>query len=205
MRVAVIGVGNIGSALASSLTDAGHDVVVAASNAEKAQQAAAGLECEPAPSPREAADGADAVVLAIPFPATEEVAGEIRDEVAGKPVIDVTNSQAVVETGTSNAEAIQGWLPEAHVVKAFNTVFASQLSKARDERAVDGRTLDGFIAGDDAEAKATVETIVRDAGLEPLDIGGLRMARALEGMAWTNISLNMAKGWPWTSAWKLVR
>ena len=57
----------MGGALASALTEAGHDVVVAASNSEKAAEAAAGLECEPAPSPREAADGADAVVLAIPF------------------------------------------------------------------------------------------------------------------------------------------
>jgi predicted dinucleotide-binding enzyme len=200
MRVAVIGVGNIGSALASSLTDAGHEVVVAASNAEKAQQAAAGLECEPAPNPQQAVDGADAIVLAIPFTAAEAVAGEIRDEVAGKPIIDVTNSQAVVETGKSNAETIQEMLPEAHVVKAFNTVFASQLTNARETK-----SLDGFIAGDDAAAKATVATIVRDAGLEPLDVGGLRMARALEGMAWTNISLNVANNWPWQSAWKLVR
>jgi predicted dinucleotide-binding enzyme len=200
MRVAVIGVGNIGGALASSLTDAGHDVVVAASNAEKAQQAAAGLDCEPAPSPREAVEGADAVVLAIPYAAVGEVAEEIRAEVEGKPVIDVTNSQSVIESGRSNAEAIQEQLPEAHVVKAFNTVFASQLARARE----DG-SLDGYIAGDDAEAKATVAPIVRDAGLEPLDVGDLRMARALEGMAWTNISLNMANNWPWQSAWKLVR
>lgn len=200
MRVAVIGVGNVGGALASALSDAGHDVVVAASNAEKAAQAAAGLECEPAPSPREAADGADAVVLAIPFGAAEEVATEIRDEVDGKPVIDVTNSQAVVDTGRSNAEAIQGWLPKAHVVKAFNTVFASQLNTKRN-----GERVDGYLAGDDAEAKQTVTTIVRDAGLEPLDFGGLNMARVLEGMAWANISLNMQNQWPWNSAWKLVR
>ena len=200
MRVAVIGVGNVGGALASALTDAGHDVVVAASNAEKAAQAAAGLECEPAPSPRQAVDGADAVVLAIPFGAVEEVAAEIRDEVDGKPVIDVTNSQAVVETGQSNAEAIQGWLPKAHVVKAFNTVFASQLN-----RKDDGERVDGYLAGDDADAKQTVTTIVRDAGLEPLDFGSLNMARVLEGMAWANISLNMQNQWPWNSAWKLVR
>ena len=97
MRVAVIGVGNVGGALASALTEAGHDVVVAASNSEKAAEAAAGLECEPAPSPREAADGADAVVLAIPFNAGHEVADEIRDQVAGKPIVDVTNSAAIVE------------------------------------------------------------------------------------------------------------
>ena len=191
----------MGGALASALTDAGHDVVVAASNAEAAAQAAAGLECEPAPNPHEAVDDADAVVLAIPFAATEEVAGEIRDLVAGKPIIDVTNSPSVVERGTSNAEAIQSWLPDAHVVKAFNTVFASQLGK----RDAGGEPLDGFLAGDDAGAKATTTTIVRDAGLEPLDIGNLQMARVLEGMAWANISLNMANGGPWNSAWKLER
>ena len=201
MRVAVIGVGNVGGALATALTEAGHDVVVAASTAEKAAQAAAGFECEPAFSPRVAADGADAVVLAIPFNAGHEVADEIRDEVAGKPIIDVTNSSAIVEEGTSNAEAFQAWLPEAHVVKAFNTVFASRLADPNE----DERPLDGFIAGDDSDAKATAATLVRDAGLEPLDVGGLRMARALEGMAWTNISLNMANNWPWHSAWKLAR
>jgi len=201
MRVAVIGVGNVGGALATALTKSGHDVVVAASDAEKAAQAAAGLECEPAATPADAADGADAIILAIPFAAGEQVAGEIRDQVAGKPVIDVSNSPAVVESGTSNAEAFQAWLPDAHVVKAFNTVFASRLGAPTDN----GEPLDGFIAGDDADAKATVATIVSDAGLAPLDVGGIKMARALEGMAWTNISLNMANGWPWHSAWKLAR
>jgi len=201
MRVAVIGVGNVGGALASALTDAGHQVVVAASRAETAAQAAAGLDCEPAASPAEAAAEADAVILAIPFTAGKEVADEIRDEVTGKPVIDVTNSPGVIETGTSNAEAFQGWLPEAHLVKAFNTVFASRLTEPTDG----GEALDGFIAGDDASAKSTAATIVRDAGLAPLDVGGLKMARALEGMAWTNISLNMANKWPWHSAWKLAR
>jgi predicted dinucleotide-binding enzyme len=200
MRVAVIGVGNIGGALASAFTDAGHDVVVAASNAEKAAQAAAGLECEPAPSPAEAVAGADAVVLAVPFAASEEVAGEIRERVDGKPIVDVTNSPSVIETGRSNAETIQDWLPNAHVVKAFNTVFASNLNRADGDE-----PLDGFLAGDDDAAKRTVSTLVHDAGMEPLDIGGLRMSRVLEGKAWANISLNMAKGWSWSSAWKLAR
>src|SRR5919109_2768420 len=143
MRVAVIGVGNVGGAVASALTAAGEDVVVAATSAEKAKQAAAGLDCEPAPDPHEAADGADAVILAIPFTAAEEVAGEIRDVVDGKPVIDVTNSQSVIENGKSDAETIQGWLPDAHVVKAFNTVFATQIGKS----APDGSKLDGYLAG----------------------------------------------------------
>jgi 8-hydroxy-5-deazaflavin:NADPH oxidoreductase len=201
MRVAVIGVGNVGGALATALTRAGHDVIVASSDAEKAAEAAAGLAWEPAVSPAKASEGADAVILAIPFNAGEQVANEIRGQVGGKPVIDVTNSPSVVENGTSNAEAFQAWLPEAHVVKAFNTVFASRLGQPNE----DGQPLDGFIAGDDTSAKEAVAQIVADAGLSPLDVGGLSMARALEGMAWTNISLNMANGWPWHSAWQLAR
>jgi predicted dinucleotide-binding enzyme len=201
MRVAVIGVGNVGGALASALSRAGHQVVVAASDAEKAAQAAAGFDYEPAENPAEATAGADAVILAIPFDAGETVAEQIRGHVAGKAVIDVTNSPGAVESATSNAEAFQAWLPEAHVVKAFNTVLASRLAQPADN----GETLDGFIAGDDPAAKATTARIVTDAGLAPLDVGGLNMARALEGMAWANISLNMANGWPWRSAWKLAR
>jgi predicted dinucleotide-binding enzyme len=174
--------------------------VVASSDAEKAAQAAAGLKCEPAPGPAEASAGADAVILAIPFAAGQEVAEQIRPNVAGRPVVDVSNSPGAVEEGRSDAEAFQAWLPEAHVVKAFNTVFASNLGKP-----TDGEPMDGYIAGDDAAAKATVETIVRDAGLAPLDVGGLKMARVLEGMAWANIQLNMANSWPWHSSWKLVR
>jgi predicted dinucleotide-binding enzyme len=200
MRIAVIGVGNVGGALASALTQAGHDIVVATSDAEKAAEAAAGLKCEPASSPAEASRDADAVILAIPFAAGQEVAEQIRPNVAGRPVVDVSNSPAAVEEGRSDAEAFQAWLPEAHVVKAFNTVFASNLGKP-----TDGEPIDGYIAGDDAAAKATVETIVRDAGLAPLDVGGLKMARVLEGMGWANIQLNMANSWPWHSAWKLVR
>jgi predicted dinucleotide-binding enzyme len=201
MRVAVIGVGNVGGALASALTKAGHQVVVAASDAERAEQVAAGLKCEPAPNPAEASRDADAVVLAIPFSAGRDVAEQILPNVTGKPVIDVTNSSAVVESGSSDAEAFQEWLPDAHIVKAFNTVFASRLADPTEN----GEPLDGFIAGDDPDAKSAVGTIVRDAGLAPLDIGGLKMARALEAMAWANISVNMANNWPWHSAWKLAR
>ncbi len=200
MRVAVIGVGNVGGALADSLTRAGHTVVVAASEAEKAKQVAAGLDCEPAASAAEATLEADAVIVAVPFGAGEDVAAEIRDNVSGKPVVDVTNGPQLVETGRTNAEDFQAWLPEAQVVKAFNTIFATNLGSTNGKD-----RLDGYIAGDDADAKATVATLVEDAGLSPLDVGDLKMARVLEGMAWANISLNMANGWPWKSAWKLER
>jgi hypothetical protein len=201
MQVAVIGVGNVGSVLARKLKGAGHTVTVAASSAEKARQAASETDCLPADSAVEAAQGAEVVILAIPADEMPSVAAEIDASVAGKPVVDVSNGPRAVQDGTSLAEDLQQHLPQASVVKAFNTAFASRMA----DPVADGEPLDGFLAGDDAEAKATVATLLRDVGFEPLDVGELKMARTLEGMAWMNINLNMANGWPWQSGWRLER
>ena len=201
MKIAVIGVGNAGSVLAEKLSGAGHDVAVAASSAGSAEQAAEGMDCSPAASPAEAARGADVVVLAVPADAMGEISAEIEAHVDGKPVIDVSNGPKSVSDGGSLAEELQRRLPNARVVKAFNTAFASRMA----DPVENSQPLDGFLAGDDAEAKATVAELVRDVGFEPLDTGDLKMARALEDMAWMNISLNMANSWPWQSAWRLER
>ena len=201
MHVAVIGVGNVGSVLARKLNEAGHEVTVAASSAARAREAAAETDCLPADSALEAAQTAEAVILAVPADELPSVAEEIGPAVAGKPVVDVTNGPRAVQEGTSLAEDLQGMLPQASVVKAFNTAFGSRMA----DPSVNGRPLDGFLAGDDAAAKGMVSELVRDVGFEPVDAGDLKMARTLEGMAWMNISLNMANGWPWQSTWRLER
>jgi predicted dinucleotide-binding enzyme len=86
-------------------------------------------------------------------------------------------------------------------VKAFNTIFASKQA----DPTADGVTIDGYVAGDDADAKRQVLELVESIGLNPLDVGPLTSARYLEGMAYLNIGLNAANGWPWTSAWHLER
>ena len=201
MRIAVIGTGNVGSVLANKLAAKGHAVVVAASTADSAEEAARNVDCRAADSPAEAAREAEAVILAVPAGALGEVAAEIRTHVTGKPVVDVSNGPKAIQEGESLAEGLQQALPEAHVIKAFNSAFASKMADP-----VDGdRPLDGFIAGNDEAAKKAVASLVRDVGFEPLDIGDLKHARTLEGMAWINISLNMEHGWPWQSAWRLER
>ena len=201
MRVAVIGTGNVGGVLASKLAEKGHDVVVAASSADSAQEAARDVEYRAAASPAAAASQADAIILAVPAGALDEVAGEIRPHATGKPIVDVSNGPRSVQEGESLAEALQEQLPEAHVVKAFNSAFASKMADPLDG----DRPLDGFIAGNDDAAKQAVASLVRDVGFEPVDVGELNLARTLEGMAWINISLNMKNGWPWQSAWRLER
>jgi NADPH-dependent F420 reductase len=202
MKVAIIGAGNVGKALATSITRAGHDVTIAARHPEHAQSAADQVGATPAGSNATAVVDADVVILAVPYASGAQVADDIRDRVAGKTVIDVSNpltpDYSGLATSTSAAEELQQRLPAANLVKAFNTIFATnQASPSRD--------IDGFVAADDGEAKQQVISLVESMGFTPLDVGPLSSARFLEGMAFINIGLNAANGWSWTSAWHLER
>ncbi len=204
MKVAIIGAGNVGRALATSITRAGHDVTITAKNPENAEQVAQDVGASAADSNAAAAADADVVILAVPFVgAGEQVATEFRDAVAGKAVVDATNPlkpdySGLATEGSSAAEEFQKLLPEAHVVKAFNTIFASN-------QADPSRDIDGFVAADDDKAKRHIISLVESIGFTPLDVGSLKAARFLEGMAFINIGLNAQNGWSWSSAWKLER
>ncbi|MBA2634169.1 MAG: NAD(P)-binding domain-containing protein [Chloroflexi bacterium] len=204
MKVAIIGAGNVGKALGTSITRAGHDVTLAASNPENARAAALEIGASSAASNAAAVSGSDVVIIAVPFVgAGRQVAADLADAVAGKTVIDATNPVApdysgLATAGSSAAEEFPKLLPDAKVVKAFNTIFASnQASPSRD--------IDGYVAADDEKAKQTAISLVESMGFTALDVGPLRSARFLEGMAFMNIGLNAANGWSWTSAWHLER
>lgn len=205
MRIAIIGAGNVGGGLAGAATNAGHDVVVSASNPDSAHETANETGATAADSNAEAVNGADVVVLAVPHDAVSSIASELGDALAGTVVVDATNPlndsyTDLTTSGTSAGEELQHQLPDAKVVKALNTVFASRYSEPTE----DGQPLDALMAGNDTDAKATVAELVESLGFNPVDAGGLRMARTLEEMAFLNISLNASHGWPWQSAFKLV-
>jgi 8-hydroxy-5-deazaflavin:NADPH oxidoreductase len=206
MNVAIIGAGNVGRALATASVRAGHTVTIASRDPEDAGNVAVATGAKVATSNADAAAAADLIILATPFTSADSIAAEIRDAVAGKPVIDVSNRMSfgadgpAIDTATSNAEELAALLPGANVVKAFNTVFASNQS----DPITEGVQLDGFVAGDDAEAKSKVLDLVASIGLNPVDVGPLSRARQLEGLAFLNITLNMANGGAWQSGWKLV-
>lgn len=205
MRFAIIGAGNVGTAISRAVTEAGHDVVVSSDSEEDLRELTAAVTVDTTTSNTEAVSGADIVVLAVPFGAASEVASEIAETVADKVIIDATNPLAADLSGLASgdlagAEVVQQAAPQARVVKAFNTVFASNQSRAE----VDGVQLDGFLAGDDADAKNVVSDLLRTIGFRPVDVGPLSFARYLEGMALINIALNANHGWSWSSGWKLV-
>lgn len=203
MQVAIIGAGNVGRALAGAAVRAGHTVRISAAHPEHARAAAAATGASAAPTNRAAIEGADVVVLAVPGTAFASLVDEVGPELAGQVIVDTSNVPTPDPSGTpatSAAEALQAQLPDTHVIKAFNTLFASR----QETPVVDGAAVDGYVAGDDAAAKGLVLKLAESIGLRPIDVGGIVMARTLEAMAWLNISLQLQNGWSWQTGWRLV-
>jgi predicted dinucleotide-binding enzyme len=205
MKIAIIGAGNVGGALARGAAKAGHNVSVTATHPDHAQGLASEVGGQAVTDVAEAVRDADVVVLAVPFSAANDVAREIGDAAHGKVLIDATNPikpdmSGLSVTERSGAEEIQDRAAGVRVVKAFNTVFASRQA----DPDVDGTPLDGFYAGDDEQAKDVVRRILSELGYRPVDAGPLSAARALEHLALLNITLNARNGWPWQSGWKLI-
>jgi NADPH-dependent F420 reductase len=206
MKVAIIGAGNVGTALATSIARAGHDVIITSRDPEDAATAAAGSGARVAQTNAAAAAEADVVIPAVSFRDVPQVAEEIAESAAGKPVVDVTNrigfgaNGPEIDTTSSNAESLAELLPKSPVVKAFNTLFATK----QVDPVAEGVQLDGFVAGDDASAKVKVLELVRSIGLRPIDVGPLVRARQLEALAFLNMALNVVNDGSWQSGWKLV-
>jgi predicted dinucleotide-binding enzyme len=205
MRIAIIGSGNVGKALARSGVKAGHNVTLSAANPAHAAEAAQATGANAATSNVEAVKDADLVIVAVPYDKLGEVFRGLGASVDGKVVVDATNHVNTQNPGEvlgalSNAEDIQKRHPKVHIVKAFNYAFASRMA----DPSVNGVRLDGFVAGDDQAAKDKVLELVESIGFRPIDAGPLVMARALEGMALLNVMLQVRHSWPWQNGWKLV-
>ena len=131
------------------------------------------------------------VILAVWYPVNLSIAQGLKEQLAGKLVIDIANplnetfDALATQPGSSSAEELAQALPDSQVVKAFNTTFAGTLVNGE----VSGQALDVFIAGDNADAKASVADLVRSGGLHPVDAGPLQRAQQLEGLGFFGISL----------------
>jgi predicted dinucleotide-binding enzyme len=189
MRVAIVGSGNVGHALAQALDRAGHRIIFGMRKPEagKADQKQIA----------EAAKQADAIILAVPFAAAAEVIAAASG-FAGKVLIDATNPLGMVEGGlgltmgftTSGVEQIAALAPEAQVFKAFNQTGFENMADTRPYASRPAM----FVAGENAAGKRTVLTLVSDAGFEAVDVGGLRTARLLESLAMLWIELARKRG-----------
>lgn len=206
MRIAIIGTGNVGAAIATGLRGKGHQVTLGARDLTKPEVLAlAGAAGADLAAPATAAAGAELVILALPWAAAEAAIRALGD-LSGKVVIDCMNPLGMVGGTlslmlghtTSGAEVVQGWLPGARVVKTLNQVGAAIMARNGHlaHRPVQ------FVAGDDAGAKAAAMTLLADLGFDPLDAGDLTRARLLEPFAllWINQAMLRGKGRDWAFA-----
>lgn len=197
MNITLIGTGNMGSALAKQLTRAGHTVRITARDQAKAQALAAANPGAVAAAPAEALAGSYVVVVATGY-ADAVPALRSLGSLAGKVVIDITNPLTADYMGltlghdTSAAEEIAKAVPEAEVVKAFNTLFAQVLADG--PQFADGQVAPAFFAGDSERAKQTAKALIESLGYTPVDAGPLKNSRYLEPLAALNIYLGYGAG-----------
>ena len=198
-RISVIGTGNMGSAIAGIAGKGGASVQVVARDAAKASQLAEQVGGTAAAF-GDALTG-DIVVLALPYTALTDVVATYGAQLAGKTVVDVTNpvdfatfDGLTVPADSSAAAELQTALPEAHVVKAFNTNFAATLFSGE----VGGVPTTVVIAGDDEHAKTDLTEVISAGGVSVADAGALSRARELEAVGFLQMVLAVREQVAWT-------
>jgi predicted dinucleotide-binding enzyme len=208
MKIAMIGIGKVGGTLGTRWAQKGYTVTFGARdvNSEKVRALleTAGKNASAA-SVRDAAAGADVVVFAVPWPATQS-AIEAAGDLTGKIVVDGTNPvapglQLALGTTTSGGEQVAQWAKGARVVKAFNTTGFENMANPL----YNGEPTAMPICGDDADAKAKVGELAQALDFEPLDVGPLSAARFIEPFALVWIRLARAQGLGPNIAFKLAR
>ncbi|WP_053160537.1 NADPH-dependent F420 reductase [Pseudomonas sp. P1.8] len=197
MKITVIGTGNMGSGFAKQLSAAGHSVRVTGRDILKAEALADQYPNVSAHGAAEALADSEVVVIATGYVDAVPALQSLGD-LGGKIVIDITNPLSAdymsltMGHDTSAAEEIAKALPQVHIVKAFNTLFAQVL--------VDGPKFENeqrgsvFVAADNERAKQTAVSLAQSMGWNTVDAGGLVNARYLEPLAGLNIYLGYGAG-----------
>ncbi|KAA8828236.1 NADPH-dependent F420 reductase [Bifidobacterium tissieri] len=203
--ITIFGAGNIGSAVAGIAVKAGATVQVIDRNPDKAAAAAEGVTGAKFGT---AEIAGDIVVLALPFPAYDDVIAAYGDQLDGKTIVDPSNpidfgtfDLALPEGAKSAAEYLAGKLPQSTIVKAFNTNFAATLAAG----VIDGAPTVAQLASDDENAKKAVAAFIEGAGLKTVDAGPLKRAQYLEGYGALQIILGVTEQTPWTGGFKVVK
>lgn len=210
MRIAVLGSGNVGGTLGRRWAAAGHSVAFGVRDVNRGADAVKGGDTLPTGATvttmADALREVDVVLLATPWNAASETlrtAGPLR----GVVVIDATNPLGAGfrlergPNGESGAELLQAVVPEARVVKAFNSTGFSNMA----DPVYDGAATVMFYAGDDATAKDTVRTLVEAIGFDAIDAGALIRSRELESLATLWIGLAFGGGMGRDFAFRVVR
>jgi 8-hydroxy-5-deazaflavin:NADPH oxidoreductase len=182
LKVGIIGAGHIGGTLAALWVKSGHEVLVSSRHPDELRALASSLGSKAhVGTPREAAVFGDVVLISVPYGALPQVGRDLAHELAGKVVLDTGNPYPARDgrmaedarrkgTGVASAE----FLPGVRLVRAFNAIGYGALAS---EAHRPGELIAIPLAGDDREALAVAQRLVRDAGFEPVVVGPLSRAR----------------------------
>ncbi|WP_256840927.1 NADPH-dependent F420 reductase [Ornithinimicrobium cryptoxanthini] len=188
-HVSIIGTGNMAQAISSIVTRGGNTVELFGQSDHA--QAITG----------------DIVILAVNYPAVDDVLTQRAGQFDGKVVVDITNplnietfDSLVVPADGSAAQVIAGKLPNSRVLKAFNTTFAATLASGE----VGPLATTVLIAGDDGDAKAALAGIISAGGLKAIDAGALKRAREMEAVGFLQLTLAASERISWTGGFGVV-
>ena len=186
MRIGILGSGLMGGKLGTIFTRAGHDVVFSYSRSRQtlealAREAGAGAR---AGTPREAAQNADVLLLAVHWSRVDDVleqAGDLSDSVIVTCSLPLNSddSALVIAHTSSGAEELARKTPSAAIVSAFSSTPSEVLFAVFGARDSEPRPSLVY-CGDDARAKEVAAGLIRDVGFDPVDAGPLRIARYIE-------------------------
>jgi hypothetical protein len=185
VKIGIIGSGAEGGAVGLQWAKAGHQIMFSSRHPEELKDlvARAGANAR-AGLPQEAAQFGDVVLIAVPYGAMPQVGHDYAPLLKGKVVIDCTNPRAdrdgpmadeAIRKGTGIASA--EYLPGVRLVRTLNAASAVQVQQSGQRP---GERIGMPIAGDDAEAVAVAVRLVRDAGFDPVVVGGLSRAREFD-------------------------
>jgi predicted dinucleotide-binding enzyme len=178
MKIAILGAGQVGTALATALIRAGHTVTFGSRNPSSKSNPVAELVEAPT-----AVSNAELIINATPGGSSIALLESIGADVLGSRILlDVSNASDekfdLIYPNDSVARRIQEAFPALRVVKSLNTMNTSVMTNPS---AIAPTTV--FLSGDDAEAKATVSALLVDLGWaveNQLDLGGIETARGPE-------------------------
>lgn len=208
MQIAILGAGNVGGALGKAWAGAGHRIVYGVPDPRDPKHApvAAAAGGARLGSVHEAVEGAEVIVLAVPFAAVPAALAACGD-LSGRIVIDATNPLRMGPGGlelslgyqTSAGEQVAAFAPRASVFKTLNQVGFETMA---DSSGFPTRPV-MFVAGDDEARKPDVLRLVSDLGFEAVDAGGIAISRLLEpfAMLWIHMAVNRGMGTSRAFAW----
>ena len=194
MKIGILGTGDLAKSLGTALTHHGYHVMFGSREVAKAQDLAGEMEhFATGGTLANAIHFGEMIVIAVPYKSVEETL-RASDNYRGKVLIDATNPiipggmfELAIGHTTSAAEQIAAMVPEATVVKAFNTAFTETVESPH----FGPNDVTMFYCGNDDKAKAAVAKMIEDIGMKPVDCGPLDSARLLEPMATLIIRLGI--------------